>query len=240
MSDQGPRSTRAVDELAKQNRTYEARTGKTVKAKDGDMVVIDFLGKVDGAAFEGGAAEGAELVLGSGQFIPGFEEQLVGAKPDSDVEVKGDLPVDYQAENLKGKDAVFEVKVKEVKAPVDAPADDAFAEEARGGEPRKAPRAPEDQPRAAICRRHPLQAEARAAGPARHQARLPAAAEDGGGRVRLDLATGPAGQGSRQPSRRRTPRSPTRSCRKNIARSPSAGAPGPGPAEIGPRQQTSR
>jgi trigger factor len=118
----------AVEELAKQNRTYETRTGKTVKAKDGDMVVIDFLGKLDGVPFEGGAATDAELVLGSGQFIPGFEEQLVGAKPDSDVEVKVTFPADYQAENLKGKDAVFEVKVKDVKGPVDAPADDAFAE----------------------------------------------------------------------------------------------------------------
>ena len=118
----------AVEGLAKQNRTYETRTGKTVKAKDGDMVVIDFLGKLDGVPFEGGAAEGAELVLGSGQFIPGFEEQLVGAKPDSDVEVKVTFPENYQAETLKGKEAVFEVKVKEVKAPVDAPADDAFAE----------------------------------------------------------------------------------------------------------------
>jgi trigger factor len=118
----------AVEGLAKQNRTYETRTGKAVKAKDGDMVVIDFLGKLDGVPFEGGAAEGAELVLGSGQFIPGFEEQLVGAKPDSDAEVKVTFPENYQAETLKGKEAVFEVKVKEVKAPVDAPADDAFAE----------------------------------------------------------------------------------------------------------------
>jgi trigger factor len=118
----------AVAELAKQNRTYEAKTGKTVKAKDGDMVVIDFLGKLDGVAFDGGAAEDAELVLGSGQFIPGFEEQLVGAKPGDDVEVKVTFPETYQAENLKGKEAVFEVKVKGVKAPVDAPADDAFAE----------------------------------------------------------------------------------------------------------------
>jgi len=118
----------ALTDLAKQNRTYETKTGKTVKAKDGDMVVIDFLGKVDGVAFEGGAAEGAELVLGSGQFIPGFEEQLVGAKPDSDVVVKVTFPENYQAENLKGKAAEFEVKVKEVKAPVDTPADDAFAE----------------------------------------------------------------------------------------------------------------
>jgi trigger factor len=118
----------ALAELAKQNRTYEEKTGKAVKAADGDMVVIDFVGKIDGVAFEGGAAEGAELVLGSGQFIPGFEDQLVGAKPDSDVEVKVTFPENYQAENLKGKEAVFEVKVRQVKAPVDAPADDALAQ----------------------------------------------------------------------------------------------------------------
>ena len=117
----------ALADLAKQNRTYETRTGKAVKAKDGDLVVIDFVGKLDGVPFEGGSAEGAELVLGSGQFIPGFEEQLVGGKPDSDVEVKVTFPENYQAETLKGKEAVFEVKVKEVKAPVDAPADDALA-----------------------------------------------------------------------------------------------------------------
>lgn len=117
----------ALADLAKQNRTYETRTGKAVKAKDGDMVVIDFVGKLDGVAFEGGSAEGAELVLGSGQFIPGFEDQLVGATPDGDVEVKVTFPETYQAETLKGKDAVFDVKVKEVKAPVDAPADDALA-----------------------------------------------------------------------------------------------------------------
>ncbi len=118
----------AVGELAKQNRTYEEKTGKTVKAKDGDMVVIDFLGKVDDVAFEGGAAEDAELVLGSGQFIPGFEAQLVGAKPGDELAVKVTFPADYQAENLKGKDAVFDVKVKAVKGPIDTTADDAFAE----------------------------------------------------------------------------------------------------------------
>ena len=118
----------AVAELAKQNRTYEPRTGKTVKAKDGDMVVIDFVGKLDGEAFTGGTANDAELVLGSGQFIPGFEDQLVGAKPDSDVEVKVTFPENYQAANLAGKEAVFEVKVKEVKAPVETTPDDAFAE----------------------------------------------------------------------------------------------------------------
>jgi trigger factor len=118
----------AVADLAKQNRTYEEKTGKTVKAVDGDMVVIDFLGKLDGVPFAGGAAEDAELVLGSGQFIPGFEEQLVGATPGTDVEVKVTFPETYQSEELKGKAVIFDVKVKDVKGPVDAPADDAFAE----------------------------------------------------------------------------------------------------------------
>jgi trigger factor len=118
----------AVAELASSNRTYAPRTGKTVKAKDGDQLVIDFLGRIDGEAFEGGKAEDVELVLGSGQFIPGFEEQLVGAKPDSELTVKVDFPADYQAANLAGKAAEFEVKVKEVRAPVEAVADDALAE----------------------------------------------------------------------------------------------------------------
>jgi trigger factor len=118
----------AVDELAKSNRTYEPRTGKSVKAKDGDQLVIDFLGKVDGVAFEGGTATDADLTLGSGQFIPGFEEQLVGAKPADVVMVKVTFPAEYQAAHLAGKEAEFEVTVKEVKAPVDSKADDALAE----------------------------------------------------------------------------------------------------------------
>lgn len=117
----------AVVELAKQNRTYEPRKGKAVKAKDGDLLVIDFIGRIDGEAFEGGAATDAQLVLGSGQFIPGFEEQLVGAKPGAKVTVAVTFPEDYQAEQLKGKAAEFEVDVKEVKAPVDAEPDDDFA-----------------------------------------------------------------------------------------------------------------
>ena len=118
----------AVDELAKQNRTYEARTGKSLKAKDGDLVVIDFVGTIDGVAFEGGAGTDTELVLGSGQFIPGFETQLVGAKPSDEVVVKVAFPADYQAANLAGKDAEFAATVKEVKAPVNSKADDALAE----------------------------------------------------------------------------------------------------------------
>ncbi|MFN3523016.1 MAG: trigger factor [Phenylobacterium sp.] len=117
----------AAEGLAKQARTYEPRTGKSVKAKDGDQVIIDFVGRVDGVAFEGGSATDTPLTLGSGQFIPGFEEQLVGAKPDSTVTVNVKFPEDYQAKNLAGKDAEFEVTVKEVKAPVDAVVDDELA-----------------------------------------------------------------------------------------------------------------
>ena len=118
----------AVEELAKQNRTYEPRTGKSQKAKDGDQVLIDFVGRIDGEAFEGGSAADTELTLGSGQFIPGFEEQLVGAKPGDEVIVKVAFPADYQAANLAGKDAEFTTQVKEVRAPVEAKADDAMAE----------------------------------------------------------------------------------------------------------------
>jgi len=118
----------AVDELAKQNRTYEARTGKSLKAKDGDQLLIDFVGRIDGEAFQGGTAADSELVLGSGQFIPGFEDQLVGAKPGDEVIVKVAFPADYQAANLAGKDAEFTTTVKEVRAPVEAKADDAMAE----------------------------------------------------------------------------------------------------------------
>lgn len=118
----------ALAELAKQNASYETRTGKTVKAKDGDQVVIDFLGKLDGVAFEGGAAEDAELVLGSGSFIPGFEEQLVGTKPGQELTIKVTFPENYQAENLKGKEAEFDITVKDVRAPVETTPDDAFAE----------------------------------------------------------------------------------------------------------------
>jgi trigger factor len=118
----------AVADLAKQNRTYEDRSGKKIKAQDGDQVTLDFLGRIDGEAFEGGTAEDAQLVLGEGRFIPGFEEQLVGAAPGADVTVNVTFPEDYPVERLKGQAAEFEVKVKAVKAPVEAQADDALAE----------------------------------------------------------------------------------------------------------------
>jgi len=115
--------------IAEQNRTYEKKAGgKKAKADDGDMVVADFIGRIDGEAFEGGSAEAAEIVIGSGRFIPGFEEQLKGAKQDATVTVKVNFPEDYGSTELAGKAAEFEVTVKELRAPKDETAiDEEFA-----------------------------------------------------------------------------------------------------------------
>ena len=116
----------ALENLSKQAQNFEPRKANA-KAKDGDQVVIDFLGKIDGEPFEGGAAEDYPLVLGSNSFIPGFEEQLVGVKAGEEKNVEVSFPAEYGAENLAGKDAVFECKVKEVKAPAPATIDDELA-----------------------------------------------------------------------------------------------------------------
>jgi trigger factor len=114
-------------EIAKQNLTYETKTGKTVKAAEGDMVVADFVGRIDGEAFDGGAMEGAEIVIGSGRFIPGFEDQLKGAKAGAKVTIAVTFPEDYGATELAGKAAEFETEVKEIKAPKEAVVDEDFA-----------------------------------------------------------------------------------------------------------------
>lgn len=98
-------------------------------AENGDTVVIDYKGTIDGVVFDGGSAEGHSLVLGSGTFIPGFEDQLVGAAAGSDVEVKVTFPEDYQAEELAGKEAVFACKVNEVKTKELPEIDDEFAQD---------------------------------------------------------------------------------------------------------------
>ena len=116
----------ALKNLAEQNKQYEPRE-EGAKAEDGDAVVIDFLGKIDDEPFEGGKAEQQTLVLGSGRFIPGFEEQLVGVKAGDELELKVTFPEEYPAENLAGKEAVFETKVHEVRAPKTSEIDDEFA-----------------------------------------------------------------------------------------------------------------
>ena len=97
--------------------------------KDGDITTLDFEGFVDGVAFEGGKGENYPLTIGSGAFIPGFEEQLIGAEIGKEVEVNVTFPEDYQAEDLKGKAAVFKCTVKEIKEKQLPELDDEFASE---------------------------------------------------------------------------------------------------------------
>lgn len=116
----------AVERIASNNKSYKD-AAKTKKAGDGDQLIIDFVGRVDGVEFEGGKAENTPLVIGSGQFIPGFEEQLTGVKTGDEKTITVTFPEDYPAENLKGKDAEFDVTVQQVKVPTDAAIDDEFA-----------------------------------------------------------------------------------------------------------------
>jgi len=102
---------------------------KDAPAEEGDTVVIDYEGSVDGETFEGGQATNHSLELGSDSFIPGFEEQLIGAEPDSEVEVNVTFPEDYQAEELAGQEALFEVTVHEVKEKELPELDDEFAKD---------------------------------------------------------------------------------------------------------------
>ncbi|KQB15645.1 trigger factor [Rhodobacter capsulatus] len=118
--------TEALENLAKSAQAFEDRK-KGSKAKDGDQVVIDFEGFLGDEAFEGGKGEEYPLVLGSNSFIPGFEDQLVGAKAGEDVEVKVSFPAEYGAAHLAGKEATFKCHVHAVKAPKPAEIDDELA-----------------------------------------------------------------------------------------------------------------
>ncbi len=115
-----------IEQLAINSKRWEDAPKKHVAA-NGELVVIDFEGEVDGTPFEGGKGEDMSIELGSGNLIPGFEEQLVGAKAGDAREVKVTFPEDYPVENLKGKDAVFAVTVKGVKTAGETKIDDEFA-----------------------------------------------------------------------------------------------------------------
>ncbi|MDE6701374.1 MAG: trigger factor, partial [Acetatifactor sp.] len=120
-----------VDKEIERERDTNARTVNVEDraVKDGDMTVIDFEGFVDGVAFEGGKGENYPLTIGSGQFIPGFEEALIGAELNAQVDVNVTFPEDYQAEELAGKPAVFKCTVKEIKEKLLPELDDEFASE---------------------------------------------------------------------------------------------------------------
>ncbi len=112
--------------LAEGSKSFvDAKKGK--KSENGDQLIIDFLGKLDGVAFDGGTATDTALELGAGRFIPGFEEQLVGSKEGDEKTITVTFPADYPAENLKGKDATFDIVVKAVKVPGERKIDDDFA-----------------------------------------------------------------------------------------------------------------
>ena len=115
--------------LENERRNLAELVVKEGAAENGDTVVIDFVGSVDGVEFDGGKGENHSLELGSGQFIPGFEDQLVGAKAGDEVEVKVTFPEDYQASDLAGKAAVFVTKVNEVKAKEVPALDDELAKD---------------------------------------------------------------------------------------------------------------
>lgn len=118
---------KAVDRLADQNRVFEPKAGDDATAAEGDKVTIDFVGTIDGEPFEGGTGEDVEVIIGSGSFIPGFEDKLVGAKAGEDRSVEVKFPENYLSAKLADKDAVFDVKVKTVAAPGEVRIDEDFA-----------------------------------------------------------------------------------------------------------------
>lgn len=129
------KSTEVTDELVNdeiekvRERNSRMVTVEDRPAQDGDTVVIDFEGFVDGTAFDGGKAENYNLALGSGNFIPGFEEQIVGHNTDEEFSINVKFPEDYQAEELKGKDAEFKIKLHEIKAKELPEVDDEFVKD---------------------------------------------------------------------------------------------------------------
>lgn len=115
-----------IKTIAEGSRPFEPRE-EGAAAETGDQVTIDFVGKVDGETFEGGTGDDVPLVIGSGRFIPGFEDQLIGAKVGDDLVVKVTFPEDYNAVELAGKDAEFDTKIKAIAAPGELKIDDDFA-----------------------------------------------------------------------------------------------------------------
>ncbi|HKR90826.1 trigger factor [Novosphingobium sp.] len=118
--------TEAVERIVSQQQRFETKDGA---AEDGDQIICDFTGKLDGVEFEGGKAEKQPIVIGSGRLIPGFEEQLIGIKAGEERVITVTFPEDYPAANLKGKEATFDIVAHEVKAPAESKLDDDFAKE---------------------------------------------------------------------------------------------------------------
>ncbi|MGN1349360.1 MAG: trigger factor, partial [Acutalibacteraceae bacterium] len=116
-----------IEKLRERNSRIEAVEGRNVE--NGDIVTIDFEGFVDGVAFEGGKAENYDLTIGSGNFIPGFEDQLIGHAVDEEFDINVTFPEEYGSEELAGKASVFKIKIHEIKVKVLPEVDDDFAQE---------------------------------------------------------------------------------------------------------------
>lgn len=115
-----------ISRFAGQNKQFEAAP-KEHEARRGDLVVMDFVGKVDGEPFEGGTGEGMSVEIGTGRLIPGFEDQLVGVKANDEKTINVTFPADYNVDTLKGKPATFDLVINEVRTPKETTADDEFA-----------------------------------------------------------------------------------------------------------------
>ena len=118
---------KALEDIARQFRDFSEKPAKA-RAEKGDRLTISFVGRIDGEEFEGGKADDTPLELGSGQFIPGFEDQLIGARASDEVIVKVTFPEDYGVEKLAGKEAEFTVNVKSIETPGEAKVDDSLAQ----------------------------------------------------------------------------------------------------------------
>jgi trigger factor len=116
-----------LERIAKQNRAYTPKDKKGAKAADGDRVTVDFKGEIDGALFEGGSGEDMAVEIGAGNFIPGFEEKLIGAKAGETRDVELSFPADYGRADLAGKPVKFTVTVKAIEAPGETVIDDELA-----------------------------------------------------------------------------------------------------------------
>ncbi len=117
----------ALDRMADQGRAFTPKTGEDARAERGDRVAIDFEGTIDGEPFEGGKGEDIEVVIGSGSFIPGFEDQLVGAQPGERRRIGAKFPDNFLSAPLAGRDAMFDVLIKTVAAPETVVLDDTFS-----------------------------------------------------------------------------------------------------------------
>ncbi len=117
----------AVDRLVRQQKGFDDAP-KGHKAGTGDLVMMDFLGKVDGEPFDGGKGENMAIEIGSGRLIPGFEDQLIGVKANDETTISVSFPDDYSVDYLKGKPATFDLVINEVRVPAEGKADDAFAQ----------------------------------------------------------------------------------------------------------------